>query len=250
MGALLLLLACAQRTAPPVAPPLPVPVASAWPAPSVPNVPGWLGLRAGTEEPYWTGIAGTSALVVLEGEWAAVPPGAPLRMVTSAGDVPVRFEGVQQGRFGCDGGSPLTVAGFDGVTRDALAWLLPSEGPVATSLPVTFTGTDDERVWAVGDEQLGVTRTGAYTARLWAGSERVPLRTIDLRQDRMAGATLEPLDVRSDVFVPQVVAGWEVQGTVLAAATWRSWEGIHFTVYELGPAPKEHEIGYLYVCAF
>ncbi len=225
--------------------------ASAWPASSVPGVVGWLGLRAGgAEEPYWTGITGTSALVVLEGEWAGVPAGAPVRMVTRAGVAPVRFVGVQRGRFGCDGGTELTVAAFDGVPSDDLAWVLPAEGPVATALPVTVADTEAERVWTVGGERLGVTRTGTYTARVWAGDKRIVLRTIDLREGLMAGAELQPVDVRSDHFVPQVVAGWEVQGRVVLAATWGSFEGVHFSVFTLGATPEEHEVGYLYACAF
>jgi hypothetical protein len=245
------LFACA-RPAPSAPSPVEAPIAApSWPAPAVSGVPGWLGLRAGsTGEPYWTGIAGTSALVVLEGEWAAVPAGALVRMVTRAGVAPVRFVGVQRGRFGCDGGSELTVAAFDAAPSDDLAWILPAEGPVATALPVTVADTEAERVWTVGGERLGVTRTGPYTARVWAGTERIVVRTIDLTKDRMAGAELHPVDVRSDHFVPQVVAAWEVQGRVVVAATWSSFEGVHFSVFTLGATPHEYEVGYLYACAF
>ena len=182
---------------------------------AIPEVPGWLGLRThgGGElregEPYWTGIEGTSRVVVLNGPtmqslpWSEVPTGTSMRMVTRAGTIPIQFLGLQVGNY-CD--NEVDVAAFTGRTADDLIWILPDYGASATALPLTVHDTAGERIWTFGGEQLGLTRRGTYTATVWAGARRTHIDEVDLAADRMDGSELNPMDLHSDFRLPKLVA--------------------------------------------
>lgn len=223
---------------------------------AVPNAPveappGWLGVRAGAASPDWARITGTAPIVVLtEGAADALPAGSSAWGIGRNAAGPLVSLGPQTGRFGCDGGYDVAVTGLHGDVQGDLVWVSASPPRDARPLAVSVDGDDDHRVWQFGDHAVGLTRTGTFTADLWAGADRTTVRSIDHTTDNMDGYDPRPIRLTSDFRLPQVVAAWEIDGVPVAAAVWSSFEGVHFTVFRLGDPTTETDVAYLYQCGF
>lgn len=254
----LLLLACACGGAPstgeegatPPGSALP-PAQVSWPAPSVEQLPGWLGIRAGEAGPQvWTGIRTSASLVVLGDAWADVPLGFEVVATGTSGQSTMRFRGVETAHYGCDD-TPLQVAAFDGESPGDLVWLMPPGSGSLSAQAVQTTDTPDLRTWSTPAGTLGLRKTGIYTAELWVHDPSQVVRRMDLAERPMDGWEPEALALSQDFLVPQAVGVWSPEGgPAFALASWSSFESDQFTAVVLGETPVEVRVASLYRCAF
>ncbi len=238
----------------PAAPVADTPVAAApvspLPPSSVEGVPGWLGVRVVADESAGgLVLPGAGPIVVLSEAWSAVPPGVAIRRVDPTGVAPAPFLRSQTARYGCDGGQDVSVASFDGTSQDPLVWLLPP-GVDATPVPLTVSDTPTARTWDAGGQRFTLSLTGPDRAELRAPDGQTVLHTTDLVTQRMEGDEGSHLDLKASFMVPQLDAAWRIGGVLLVAGRFDSYEGQHYVVYTVGAAAVEHEVAYLYRCAF
>lgn len=226
-------------------------LASAWPAPTVQDLPGWLALSGATyESTPWANIRDTPP-TVLFAPWD-VPEGTAVRALVPGGSVAMTVGAPEQGRYGCDGGHSVDVVPLAGADLPpGMIWVVPP-GTEASGLSLETTRTQDARTWAAGGHTVGLTRTGTYTATLWVDDPATVVGQVDVGKNLMAGYTKMPLDMDSSFLAPHVSAAWTIQDATVFGLYWMSFEGVHFEalILRAGQAPVRTEARYLYSCSF
>jgi len=211
-----------------------------WPVPDLDALPGWLAL-VGPDAP-WPDVTASAPMIVMGDGLPAYEE------LDALGSGRMTVGPAEEGRFGCDGGSAVTVTPLTGADHSpGLAWLV-EPGTDAEALPLERFEGEKHVSWAAGGHELVLTKTGELSAELSDGSSLIEAFDIS---EGMTGYEPEPLVPGDGWLVPTYGAAWRLRDHTVFGGWWWSFEGIHFEVVTFGPSGLERtELAYLYSCAF
>jgi hypothetical protein len=223
---------------------------------------GWIGIapRSKPEPGDWIPAAAQAVLVPMPA--AGLAAGATLSAIDTAGRVTrVTAQAPTKVRYGCDQ-NQLDVLAFTGErSAPGPVWLLPPRAPAEwkpapLAIVSPASATETRRRDTVGPLALELVRSDSARGTLAIAREGRTIYTAPIVRDAMAGAELDPIDLRQPgVAIPVPVAAWSLGegGPILLVLQVPSYEGLHLTPI-LVEADRAREVPamatYLYRCAF
>lgn len=215
-----------------------------WPSDAVPPLHGWWAIGNSL-------LKAPEPTVLLQSGWD-LPEGTELKAHSANEAIPVIVGTATSGTYGCDDTPVERLVPLRGAPEQELIWLTSPTATGVSGLEVLTVEEDSKRLFQAGDATLGLTQVGENVISMWFVDESREITRI-VGTEILPPELLEqaPITLTQSVFVPRVIAAWQMGDAVVFGLRSDTLESHGWQVVVIhNDAATIHDLGNLYFCAF